>query len=533
MTESGCIPFSELPESTQLFLDYVQDFERVRGFYPIAPRTAEIAGYKRPGYPAERRAHVAKVLERQNRSFGASQKTLDNIERLRNGANAIVTGQQVVLFGGPAFAIYKALTAVKLANELTRFGREHIPIFWLATQDHDFAEVQHITLRSNQGQYEEFSVTSTAPAGTQVGEIKLGADAKIQAARAADFLGKGTASELLQHCYGRGETLGSSLGKLFAALFADYGLVLIDPRDSELAEVAAPLYESAIEHAPELTQELVARGKVLEEAGYHQQVKVTQNATLLFVNENGIRTPVKLANGGFGIGNEKISAKHLSGRLCKGPGSFSGNALLRPVVQDFLLPTTAYVGGPSEVAYFAQASVVYEKLLSAATPIVPRFSVTLLDARDHRLLEEYRLPPVELLRHGNDLGEELSQRVLPADVSHRLGTAEREVKRSLAALRESIARLDSTLGDSAKHAESKMRYQLAKLRGRVARAQLRRSQELARHADILRSSVLPHGKLQEREIGGLSFIAQFGPDLLKRLYDALQAECFGHRFIQL
>src|SRR3954462_1065594 len=158
--KSACLPSSAVPHVSRLFADVTARAAAVRPFYPAGFEPAAVAG----DYPAERRLAVAAALERQNREWGASPATLENIARLRNGASAVVTGQQVGLFGGPLFAIYKALTAVKLAAEAQAGGVDCVPVFWLATTDHDLAEVNHISIPGADGSLQRLETTSHAAA---------------------------------------------------------------------------------------------------------------------------------------------------------------------------------------------------------------------------------------------------------------------------------------------------------------------------------------------------------------------------------
>src|ERR1700720_1020295 len=160
--KSQCLPFQQIPHTTRLFLDYLSYTPSVREFYPRSPI---FSGWvkdesSRVSYDAARRGKVSEILERENRAWGASAKTLANIERFKRGALTAVTGQQVGLFGGPLFSIFKALTAAKLAEEATAAGVECVPVFWLATEDHDLAEVNHVALAAEHGLPEKFSVAS-------------------------------------------------------------------------------------------------------------------------------------------------------------------------------------------------------------------------------------------------------------------------------------------------------------------------------------------------------------------------------------
>lgn len=527
--EAECLPFSQLPGTSRLFLDYVSG-KVGSPFYP-AP-AGQLPSQGRKDFPEDRRKKVAEVLAVQNRALGASAKTLANIEKLRACASAVVTGQQVTLFGGPAFAIYKALTAINVAQELSKRGVESVPIFWLATQDHDFAEVQSTLLRSPAGELQEFSIAANAPADTPVAKIKLGAQIEALAGEAAEFLG-GEFSELLIECYQPEETLGSAMGRLFAKIFAEHGLIVVDPLHPELQKLAAPVYQEVVKMRDELDRRLLERGKELEAAGYHQQVKVTPSSTLLFVEIDGARTPVRRSNGNFAAAERRYTEAQLIEHINKLPEAISGNALLRPIIQDYLLPTIAYIGGPAEVAYFAQAGVVYEKLLGRVTPIIPRLSATLLDARDQRLLAEYGLSLRDVIEHDAKLGEVLAAQKLGGNVEQAFHNAERSVQKEIGGLEKQLQQLDATLADATKRSRSKIEYQLSRLRSKAAHALLRRSGELSGHAESLRKSLFPRGELQERHIAGVSYLARFGEDLVRRLEAAARSDCKGHHVIKL
>jgi bacillithiol biosynthesis cysteine-adding enzyme BshC len=548
--KAQCLPFTQIPHTSRLFLDYLSYTPTVRGVYPRSPIFSEWVKdeSQRVAYDAARRAKVSEILERQNRAWGASAKTLANIERFRRGALAAVTGQQVGLFGGPLFSIFKALTAVKLAEQASAAGVDCVPVFWLATEDHDLAEVNHVALLSEQGPPESFAVESNgwesdAVADAPVGTIKFGPGIDAVVARAASLLGDSDVATWLRAAYRPGENLGSAFALLFARMFADWGVILLDPAglDStgkDFHDLAKPLFRAAIERASELDEALLARGKALEAAGYHQQVKVTSATTLLFEVKDGARTVVRRKNNGagdgeFAVGEERISSAELLDRIERAPEKFNPNVLLRPAVQDYLLPTLVYTGGAAEVAYFAQVAVVYEKLLGRVTPILPRFSATLLEAKPARLLTRYELGLSDVLQGPEKVREAIAARSLPSDLQMRFSEVHASVEQSMAALRESIGKLDSTLIDTTESARTSMLHQIDRLQARVARAEQQRNEVVARHADALSQALFPHKALQEREVAGVSFVARYGPALLADLYQKIHVDCHDHQVIEV
>ena len=537
--KSECLPFSKIPHTTRLFTDFLDFPSSVRSFYPRSPHFLEWLKEEIPNqrYDAQRRQRVSDVLERQNKAWGASEKTLENLARFRAGACATVTGQQVGLFGGPLFALFKALTAVKLAQEARAAGIDCVPIFWLATEDHDLEEVSRTEVLGADGLLQDLSTFTKAAPDASVGTIQFGSELEALVQQAAELLGDTPIVDSIKKSYRPGETFGSAFAKLFASLFADWGVILLDSADSELHAICQPIFHAAIEKAAEIDDVLLRRGKALESAGYHQQVKVTPSSTLVFTYRNGARTPIhRVANGrpdsyDFVVDQERLSQSELLSRISAAPDQFSANVLLRPVLQDYLLPTLAYTGGSSEVAYFAQAAVVYEKLLGHVTPIIPRFSATLVEPKADRLLERYGLNLPDLFH--DHLREKLAQRTLPDELQSAFESANAGLEKSLSAIRDALAKLDPTLVEASNRARSKMQHQLEHLRASAARAELRQTELLSRHADVITSMLYPNKSLQERELGGVYFLAKYGIDLLQQIYSAIHTDCLDHQVIHL
>ena len=530
-----CLPLSHVPHTTKLFADFLIHSETVRNFFPQPPDQlgwiAEHAGTL--VYDSGRRQQIADILLSQNGTWGASAATLERIERFRAGAMAVVTGQQVSLFGGPLFSLYKALTAIKVAEIANRQGIPAVPIFWLATEDHDLDEISAATVLASDGSLARLATASQGSEGAPVSDVRLSADVSALVLKLRQLLGDSEVVEHLAEAYQPGRSFGDAFARLFTRLFADFGVILIDGADPRLHQIASPVYRAAVAGAQDINEAQRERDRALEAAGYHRQVKVTPATTLLFGVQKGARIPIHRLNGRFGFGEERLSESELLQRIASEPENFSGNVLLRPVVQDFLLPTLAYVGGPSEVAYFAQAAVVYEQLLGRVTPVLPRLSATVVEPRMHALLSKYGITVADVLQREVILGEFLSQRTLPTQVADAFAGASLSLEQSLSQLRAPLQRLDPTLVAAADKAHAKMRYQLERIRGRAARAQLRRGDEISRHAARLVDSLYPYHDLQERGLAGVGMLARHGTALLGQIYAQLQPTCADHHLFYL
>jgi bacillithiol biosynthesis cysteine-adding enzyme BshC len=534
--KAQCLPFNQVPHTTKLFSDFLSYDPKVRPFYPHSPFLSEWSNTRvaELNYDQARRQRVANVLQSQNQAWGASPQTLSAIERLRSGASAIVTGQQAGLFGGPLFAVLKALSAIRLAAQVRASGKDFVPIFWIATEDHDFAEINHTTLLDSTYRLRAINVDPQHIEDAPVGTIRLGQEIAAAVDEVAGLLGETDIVAALRESYRPEETLGTAFARLFTRIFADFGLIVLDPSDPELHAIAEPILRAAIERAAELDTALMARGKELEQAGYHQQVKVTAATSLLFKVQNGVRHAIRRKSNGpdeYIAGIERLSQRDLLAQISATPELFNANVLLRPVVQDYLLPTVAYIGGAAEVAYFAQAAVVYEKLLGKVTPIISRFSATLVEPKPESLLQRYGLNLPDLFHGPEAVSEKIAAKTLPGDVQSSFTAAREKIETQWTGLRDSLAQLDPTLVEASERAKSKVLYQVQRLGSRAARAQLRRAEVLSRHAQVLSNGLFPHKMLQERQLPGIYFLARYGNDLLKNLYDTIQPDCLDHQIV--
>lgn len=517
--ECHCLRPAELPHVTRLFATFLEDFGPLAEFYAHPPtEEGVLAAAHEVRLDAGTRRLVVEVLREQNQRLGADGATSKSLDRLAAGAVAVVTGQQVGLFSGPSYSIYKALSAIRIARQLTERGTDAVPVFWLATEDHDLAEINHCYWPGRSG-LERMEVAAQG-FGRRVGEVRLGESMVSAVARAQALLEGPSAEEtgrFLAESYRPQETFGSAFGKLMARLFAERGIILLDPLDARLHRLVAPVYRRALEETTALTGELLARSRKLDRARYHAQVKVTERSTLLFLNVDGQRQPIRQRGEGFVAGRGSFSAADLLDAIEGTPEAFSANVLLRPVVQDALLPTAAYVGGPAEVAYFAQAEVVYRRLLGRMPAVVPRVSFTLIEPHVARLLKKYELELCDVLRGRQHLRNRLERRFLSTVLARRFDAGEKTIHRLLAGLRQPLSKLDTTLLGALDTAERKMLYQFLRLRRKVGRAQNFRTGVLDAHERQLTEALYPHHDLQERTVCFLPLLARHGPALLEEL----------------
>jgi len=540
----------KLPHQSKLFLEYLNNFSKVQAFYAHAPKMASVTAVARNlDFPKERRSAVGTTLRAQNAAFGAGPAVFENLDRLEKGAVAIVSGQQVGLFSGPAYSFYKALSAIQLANEVTRSGIEAVPVFWMATEDHDVDEVRHVSwFQEGQLKRFELAVPPEQDAGRPVGKILLGPQIDEQVHEAAELLvkqGSVLLAQFLKESYNRGETYGSAFAKLFARLFSQQGLILLDPLDPALHRIAAPVYRQAIEHRDALNEKLLRRGKELEAAGFSAQVKVTAKSTLLFYMGNqchecgdkvqagdGVRKAIATSgHGKFQAGEKQWANAELVKAIESTPENFSPSALLRAVVQDYLLPTVGYIGGAAEIAYFAQSEVVYKHVLGRMPVILPRPDFTLVDIKAAKLLRAYHLKVEDIWAGSQEVRRRMERASVPKELSRDFDRNYKQVTKMLDQLHDQLKKLDPTLQGAVETARKKIEYQIDKLRRKTGRATDAKATLLAVYETFLEQLLYPHKVLQSRELCLLPFLARWGPGGLSELQKLCGSKNLGHHCI--
>jgi bacillithiol biosynthesis cysteine-adding enzyme BshC len=536
-----CFPISVVPGLSRLFLDYCSVEKDVhapsRRWYGAAPRDRSWHATQLC-QSSGHRERLAQLLASQNPSPALAA----SLDQIRNGANVVVTGQQVGILGGPLFTPHKAATAVTLARQATTAGHPHLPVFWLASEDHDFAEVNHVTFPARRA-LTKLTYEAAPDAAVPVGSVVLDHTIIPLIDQAWELLGYSDAMEWLAAAYKPGRTLAGAFAEFYSKVFADHGLLVLDASGREAHSLGAPVLRAAVEQADELHAALIERNNDLVAAGYHAQVAVADRGSLLFLIDvqTGARNALKRIgasaaepSGLWQAGREKYATDDLLGILASEPERISPSALLRPVFQDQILPTSAYIGGPAEIAYFAQSAVLYERILGRLTPVLPRLSATLVEPAIAELLDRHELTFEIILDSTEEsLAQRLAARAMPIAGKQRLASAGNALDSELTALTDYLGSLDEGLGRSAQVSASKMRYQMNRLRRMAANFELQKEASLARHAQAVTQALHPHGSLQERLIGAAYFLARYGNSLVETLIQEAGDGCPGHKLIRL
>lgn len=523
----GCIPYTELPGCTKLLADFAYAFGRVARFYaydPWEPNAVQMR-LDRLAFGSSKRSRLVEVLREQNGDCEALSRLA------KPDGVAVVTGQQVGLLGGAALTFYKALTAIQLAERLTQRGIPAAAVFWLASEDHDYEEVNHcwvfdadgmpVRLAAERGAHGDRRPVGTMPVPEEiVGQFR---------AVVAEMPHGPAVVQLVSRCYAPGRSFAGAFAMLMREVLGRDRLLTFDPLDWRVRDLLAEPLAIAAERIPEIVAALDARSGELLKLGYELQVRTDRGASLLFLLEGGERIAVRREPDGWSVRGARMPATALAARA----RDLSAGALLRPVVQDWVFPTVVSVVGPAEVAYLAQASALYD-CLGLEKPVWRlRASCTLLNRRAARLFARYSLKLHEFYGGEQAFYELLAARMLPPGVSLAVESCAGEVRAALDRMEREVALAGGALPRWLAKSRRKIEYQLAKIVRGVARETLRRNEAASRHARWLFQQVFPNRSLQERVYSILPYLAREGLELTRRLAEAISPDCRGHQLIEI
>jgi bacillithiol synthase len=537
------IPIRLLPHVPRLAADYLHDYGKVREFFNGDFR--EPAAY---GRQADRvlarpvsRKEVASVLREQNTVFGCGPRTLAHIEVLERGqACAVVTGQQVGLFSGPLYTIYKALTAIKLADRLDRNApRACVPVFWLAADDHDLAEIDHIALLDKDDRLEEVRCEmppgpSKLPAAALVlpPEISECLARLVDLTRESEF--KADIVAALSEAYRPGRGWVEAFARWMTWLFGSRGLIFIDPSHPRLKERAKEVFAREIAEGSAATPPVLAASRKLSEAGYESQVQLHEGMLNLFYAERERRS-VRWDGRAFEIKDprETRSKGDLVALAKEKPFLFSPNVLLRPIYQDTLLPTVAYVGGPGEIGYFAQMKGVYEAFGLSMPVIYPRKSLTVVERKIDRILAKYRLEVPDLWGGPDGIIRRLGESGIPEALARALSHAASRAEQDFEPIIRDVAAFEPTLKESARLARGKIAQQFRFLEKKIVQAAKKQNDIAVGQVRKAGDHLYPQGHLQERVFNVVPYLLKYGPAFVDRLDEAMDLDTYDHQVLTI
>ena len=537
--------FSDIPGHQNLFLDYLYEFENVNEYYKYNFRDKE--NYRKifKSISESQRAvksGLGNILKSQYAGLKISKKTKRNLEFFsKENTLAVVTGQQLGILGGPLYTFYKIITAIKLCNHLSERYDEFnfVPVFWLEADDHDFNEVRSINIINNDNYIKKIEYKDEIDPDDikrSVGLIDI--DHTIidffnqlnENLRDTEF--KKQLLDTLKNIYSSGKTFKTSFTELIHSLFDRYGLVILDPTDKRLKEILKPIYRKEITDFRKHTEKLVFVSAKLEEV-YNAQVKI--NPVNLFFSTNDGRYSIEPVESEFRLKRKRKSftKEELLELVENEPERFSPNVLLRPICQDYILPTAFYIAGPSEIAYFAQVTPLYD-FYEIQTPIIyPRASATLVEANINKTLEKYQLSVNEIFMGIDELKKNVVESLSKNNVDEIFTKTMNDIEIAFDNLREKLFDLDKTIADNSKKYRSKISNTLNELRNKAEHAQNKKYEVTLRQLDRACNLLYPNGNLQEREINYTYFLNKYGKGFIQRIFTDLEIDRFEHQIITL
>jgi len=555
------VEYSKLPTFPNLFLDYVstdeEDFGKIINFFYANYRSDEdifkVIDNKLHNYNSNRyfdKHTFIDILKRQNVTFGGSELTATNIELLSNDNTfAVVTGQQVGLYTGNLYTILKTITAVKLAKELKEKFSDYnfVPVFWLESEDHDLEESNHVHVINKQNELVRIGFESAGggPAGSEedpskkssrpVGTIRF--DGTINAINEqlknslvdTDF--KTGLMEKISTFYSENSDFKNAFAKYLNWIFRDHGPVFIDPGDPEVKKLLTPVFEKELNTSPKLCETIITTSAEIEKS-YDLQVKPKVINLFFIHNENRLLIEPR-ENNRFALRNSKRRFEHdeLLEILFQNPEYFSPNVVLRPICQDYLLPTVAYVGGPSEISYFAQLKPAYEHYDITMPAIFPRASISVLENKIKKFLTSFEIEFTDVFHH-KKLISKVVNKLSEIKIEEEFSKAQDEFNRVFYELKTTTAKIDRTLTNTVDNLKQKLYSSLEVFKSKLTNAQAAKSDTTTNQIEKVTNNLFPKHNLQERMINVTYFLNKYNDAFIKKLFDELNINNLSHHVIE-
>lgn len=506
---------------------YTGDFARVSELYLHDPGR-EASFVARAQQLAARqgadRAALAAAVEKYNERIGNRPAALENARLLADGeALAVVTGQQAGVMTGPLFTVYKALQAVALAGEMAAvLGKPVVPIFWIASEDHDLTEIDHLDLTDRQGQLQRLRLNLDGPSHRSAGRVEAGAAAQallqelLQNLPETEFTPALAAD--LEGLTAPGGSLADWFARIMAWLLGERGLVLFDPMEPALRRLAGPFVGRLLQRNEALAEALRQGEEKVRDLGFQPAVQTEDGAAHLFLYEDGARLPLMRREGGFAARGGRVRSLDELQRLTQAePERFSGSVVTRPLIQDCLLPTLAYVAGPGEISYYGLYRPVYAAVGLEPPVYVPRANLTLVEPTAARALEKQGLTVEQALFGLEEARREVLEREDRIGLTGLFAAFREDFGRRYGQVVEQVLTLDRSLEQVAQENVRQIHAQFGRLEDK-ARQQHRKNSEVAmRQFDKLALLLTPRGQPQERVFNIMSYLARFGPDVISAL----------------
>lgn len=538
---------AESNQESSLFEAYLNDFDKVRDFYQFNFLSDwEAVIQKRANHKFERKK-LADILTAQNKRWNASPQVLENISKLASpDCFVIVTGQQAGVFAGPLYTIYKIITAIKLSEWLkTEHPKnDFVPCFWLEVDDHDFKEINHIRFFTKDNELHRLELTEeSGDALKPVYMRQLNAEIAGWKSVLKDQLFQTEFMDgILEKfftAYSEQNSYADALAALILKLFGESGPVVLNPADPQIKKLGMPMYRKAIEAPERIQEQLERRSAALTQSQLPVQIQFQPQQTLLFyTDDKDQRVRIDSDEKGdfllkYPDQYEKVERRKLSAIIEEAPEKISPNVALRPLIQDFILPTVCYVAGPAEIAYFAQLSALYDYFEQTMPVIYPRHRMTIVESKIQKSIEKLEIDLNEMFSHRNDFLDHFIRQRQSKESFHDIESIHSEITNKLNQLEKIVAKVDPTLINAIQKTGQKIDTNIDLIMGKITNALKQREAVEMNQLKRALSYLFPQDNYQERVINIIYFLIKYGPDFVKNLHNQLPMDTRPHYLIYL
>lgn len=552
------VEFNKLPNFNNLYLDYIsgneEDFAKLKPFFNAGYRDSEdffkVIDDKIHNYNTSRyfdKNVLIDILKRQNVTFGGNEHTAANIELLKSDETfAVVTGQQVGLYTGPFYTILKTITVIKLAKDLKeRFPQfNFVPVFWLESEDHDFEEANHVYLIDKQnelvrvgfdpapGDNEDGGKKNNSPVGSRKFEELINSINEQLRSNLLDTDFKTKLMVSVTSFYREGSDFKSAFAGLMNTLFSDHGVIFLDPSDAEIKRLMIPVFEKELTSHPKLCESVITQSAELEK---NYDIQVKPKVINMFFLHNNNRLLIEPRDGGkFALKNSKrrFEPGELLNLLQESPELFSPNVLLRPICQDYLLPTVTYVGGPGEISYFAQFKPAYEHYELTMPVIYPRASVTIIEGKISKFMNNFNVKLEDIFHH-NFLVSKVVDKLSEVKVEDEISKFTDEINKIFYDMRNMTVKVDQTLLNVVDNMKEKTKQNIELFKTKLINAQAKKSDTTTTQIDKVTNNIYPNHNLQERVLNIAYFLNKYDNAFIKKLFHEIDVRNFNHQVIEM
>ncbi|KQU60467.1 bacillithiol biosynthesis cysteine-adding enzyme BshC [Rossellomorea marisflavi] len=519
----------DIPAINQFASKYMKQEEPVTSFFhynineqDVFSRRLEDLGERE--FPREGLVTcIASYME----SLPSSDAVEASLGKLKNDAVAVVAGQQAGLLTGPLYTIHKIVSVIRLAREQEqKLNHPVVPVFWIAGEDHDYQEVNHIFLEQDgkikKNGYPEQVVDKrmTSDVEYDPAVMKNWISSILKVLGETEFTA-GLADEM-DGLIREGEDIVTFFARFIMTLFKDYGLLVIDSSYGALRKLEAPYFRHLIENSREITDQVLMQQKTIQAEGFNTQLEISSDAANIFLNLQNERALLERDGSGFKDKNNDsfFTKEELLGILDDQPGRLSNNVVTRPLMQEWLFPTLSFIGGPGEIAYWGELKKAFEFMGMNMPPVMPRLNITILERTVAKRIEELSLSLQEVVRNGvSHVRNEFLDSLKPNELEGELQEIETYLMAKYEGIKKEASAVDSNLEPIVDKNLEIHRKQFEFLRKRTEKSIRDKNERQLSRFDLIENSIRPNGGPQERTLNILYYMNRFGPDFVNRLTD--------------